>query len=86
MKRREFLKKSTLATSALSISNVNLFGEMMATRNTSEHKPGFIPKRKYGKTGVMLSVIGFGGIIVMDAEQEKEQNSRPHLSTANFLI
>lgn len=44
---------------------------MMATQNTSEHKPGFIPKRKYGKTDVMLSVIGFGGIIVMDAEQDK---------------
>ena len=71
MKRREFLMKGTLATSALSISDLNLFGEMMATRNTSEHKPGFIPKRKYGKTDVMLSVLGFGGILVMDTEQEK---------------
>ena len=70
MKRREFLKKSTLATSALSISNLNLFGETMETQNTSEHKPGFVPKRKYGKTDVMLSVIGFGGIIIMNAEQE----------------
>jgi aryl-alcohol dehydrogenase-like predicted oxidoreductase len=43
----------------------------MPTQNTSEHKPGFIPKRKYGKTEVMLSVIGFGGIVVMDTEQEK---------------
>ena len=71
MKRREFLKKSTLVTSALSISNLNLLGETMAVQNASEHKPGFIPKRKYGKTDVMLSVIGFGGIVVTDTEQEK---------------
>jgi aryl-alcohol dehydrogenase-like predicted oxidoreductase len=51
---------------------------MMATQNTSEHKPGFIPKRKYGKTDVMLSVIGFGGIIVMDAEQDKANRIVAH--------
>lgn len=43
----------------------------MTTQNTSEHKPGFIPKRKYGKTDIMLSILGFGGIIVTDTEQQK---------------
>jgi aryl-alcohol dehydrogenase-like predicted oxidoreductase len=43
----------------------------MASQNTSEHKSGFIPKRRYGKTDVMLSVIGFGGIIVMGHEQDE---------------
>jgi aryl-alcohol dehydrogenase-like predicted oxidoreductase len=71
MKRREFLKKSILATGTLPISNLSLRGEEIPTQITSEHKSGFIPKRKYGKTEVMLSVIGFGGIIVMDTEQEK---------------
>ena len=42
----------------------------MKIQNASEHKPGFIPKRKYGKTDVMLSILGFGGIIVMDTEQK----------------
>jgi len=71
MKRREFLKKTTLATSLFSVGNLNLLGQTMASQNTSEHKPGFIPKRKYGKTDVMLSVIGFGGIIVMGHEQDE---------------
>ncbi|MCK5563814.1 MAG: aldo/keto reductase [Planctomycetes bacterium] len=31
---------------------------------------GHIPKRPYGSTGVKLSVIGFGGIVVMNAEPE----------------
>ena len=30
---------------------------------------GPIPKRPYGKTGDYLSIIGFGGIVVMNAEQ-----------------
>jgi len=32
--------------------------------------PSSIPRRPYGATGVDLSVIGFGGIVVTDAEQE----------------
>jgi len=44
---------------------------MMTIQNIAEHKPGFIPKRKYGKTDVMLSILGFGGIVVTDTEQEK---------------
>ncbi len=41
------------------------------TTGKTDHRPGFIPKRQYGKTDVMLSVIGFGGIVVMDAEQSQ---------------
>ncbi len=47
------------------------FGEIMKSQKNSEHKPGFIPKRRYGKTDIMLSVIGFGGIIAMGHEQDK---------------
>ncbi len=72
MRRREFLKKSALATAILSTSNVKLFGK---TISKQENRPGFIPKRQYGKTDVMLSVIGFGGIIVMNAEQETANKS-----------
>ena len=31
---------------------------------------GTLPRRPYGKTGVELSIIGFGGIVVMNAEPE----------------
>ncbi len=33
----------------------------------TERQPGKLEKRALGKTGEMLSVIGFGGIVVMDA-------------------
>ena len=69
MKRREFLQKSTFATGVLSLSNLNLIETLLASEIPSEHKPGFIPKRSYGKTNVMLSIIGFGGIVVKDTEQ-----------------
>lgn len=71
MKRREFLKQGTLAGGVLSLGGLDLFGESMSDTITSEQRPGFIPKRPYGKTDVMLSVIGFGGIVVTDTEQEK---------------
>jgi len=35
---------------------------------------GEIPKRKLGKTGVELSIIGFGGIVVTDTEQSFANN------------
>lgn len=37
--------------------------------NAPDKASGF-PKREYGKTGEMLSIIGFGGIVVMNAEQD----------------
>jgi hypothetical protein len=69
MKRRDFLKKSTLTTGLFSLSSLNLFASLENSSIPSEHKPGFIPKRKYGKTDDMLSVIGFGGIVLMGHEQ-----------------
>ncbi|MCE5184751.1 MAG: aldo/keto reductase [Planctomycetaceae bacterium] len=71
MKRREFLQKGAAATGLLSLSNLALIEKLLASENKSEHKAGFIPKRRYGKTEVMLSVIGFGGIVVKDTPQEE---------------
>lgn len=30
-----------------------------------------MPRREYGRTGISLSVIGFGGILVMGKEQDR---------------
>ena len=38
---------------------------------TRDKKPGLLEKRVLGKTGKMLSVLGFGGIVVMDATPEQ---------------
>ena len=65
MNRRQFLAgigAGTLGAGALSLSN-----PVYARDIKGESGP--IPKRPYGKTGDYLSIIGFGGIVVMNAEQ-----------------
>lgn len=65
MERRDFIRKTTLAAPALS-----LFPADLSFINRENKVPGQLEKRSLGKTGEMLSVIGFGGIIVMDATPE----------------
>jgi hypothetical protein len=65
MKRRTFIKST-----AIIAPMVNLFGSDLSgiTRNLS---PSKIEKRSLGRTGEMLSIIGFGGIVVRDASPEE---------------
>jgi aryl-alcohol dehydrogenase-like predicted oxidoreductase len=70
MKRRTFVKKtvqSGLAISALPV--LNYCGEASST---------MLPKRKLGKTGEELSVIGFGGILVMNETAEESARRVSH--------
>ena len=72
MKRREFIKKSTVAASSITISGI-LQGTSVADelqRSSSSTNLARLPQREYGMTGVKLSIIGFGGIVVKDAEQQ----------------
>lgn len=75
MLRREFIRRGMLAGGFLSLGGLDLFGEAMSNEITSQQRPGFVPRRRYGKTDVMLSVIGFGGIVVTDTEQEAANRS-----------
>lgn len=61
MKRRDFIKAASVAGPVISLFPADLSA---ITRNTL---PGNIEKRSLGQTGNMLSVIGFGGIVVMNA-------------------
>jgi predicted aldo/keto reductase-like oxidoreductase len=61
MKRRRFLENAALGGLALGLSS---FGKNSDTSGAA------IPKRKLGKTGEQLSVIGFGGIMLNDNSQE----------------
>jgi aryl-alcohol dehydrogenase-like predicted oxidoreductase len=61
MKRRDFLKTSAAMAPMMSMFPSDL------TSLVRESLPGKIEKRSLGRTGEMLSMIGFGGIIVMDA-------------------
>ncbi len=65
MQRREFLKWSMMSTAAMTWGANHLHAE-----GTNMNKQGELPRRPYGRDGVPLSVIGFGGIVVKDAEQE----------------
>lgn len=65
MKRREFIK-----TTAIIAPMVNLFPADLSAISR-ESLPGKIEKRSLGRTGEMLSMIGFGGIVVKDATSEE---------------
>ncbi len=61
MKRREFIR-----TTAVTVPLIGLFPANLSEVKRKKVK-GKIEKRMLGKTGEMLSVIGFGGIVVKDA-------------------
>lgn len=65
MKRRDFIKAAAIATPMLSLfpSDLSAIGR--------ESVAGKIEKRSLGRTGKMLSIIGFGGIVVMDATPDE---------------
>jgi predicted aldo/keto reductase-like oxidoreductase len=61
MKRRDFIKTTAIIAPMLSMFRADL------SAMTRKSLPGKIEKRSLGRTGEMLSMIGFGGIIVKDA-------------------
>src|SRR2546425_1107440 len=72
MDRRHFLKKS-LEKGALVATGLAASGELLAARpEKTPSKP--ITRRPLGKTGERLSILGFGGIVVMSVEQSSANN------------
>jgi predicted aldo/keto reductase-like oxidoreductase len=65
MKRRDFVVGAAGAGAALSVFPAGLSGL------DREKPPGGLERRALGKTGEKLSVIGFGGIVVMNATTEQ---------------
>jgi aryl-alcohol dehydrogenase-like predicted oxidoreductase len=63
MKRREFLKNSAITVATLAASE---------KLHASPSRP--IARRPLGKTGEELSIIGFGGIVVMNEEEPQARN------------
>jgi aryl-alcohol dehydrogenase-like predicted oxidoreductase len=61
MKRRDFIRATAIAAPAISMFPADLSA---ISRKTG---PGKIEKRSLGRTGEMLSMIGFAGLIVRDA-------------------
>jgi len=71
MDRRDFLRKGTTAA-AVAASNRML--EPLAKSNEASKNQKGIPKRTLGKTGEKLSIVGFGGIVVMNNSQSLANN------------
>jgi len=65
MHRREFVARATGAGAAMSIFPAGLQGL------EREKGPGGLERRALGKTGEKLSIVGFGGIVVMNATAEQ---------------
>jgi aryl-alcohol dehydrogenase-like predicted oxidoreductase len=65
MKRREFLKNAAATAAVVSASKLN------ASAKTASSP---IPRRTLGKTGQQLSIIAFGGIVVMNEETGQASN------------
>lgn len=65
MKRRDFIRTASLAAPVISLFPADLSGISRIS------VPGVIEKRALGRTGEMLSIIGFGGIVVRDATTEE---------------
>ena len=69
MKRRDFIKASSMSLPVISIFPADL---SKILRRTGD---GRIEKRSLGKTGEMLSIIGFGGIVVKGVTSEEASES-----------
>ena len=69
MKRRDFLKAASVAVPVISLFPADL---STITRKSTKGK---IEKRSLGKTGEMLSMIGFGGIVIMGVSAEEASAS-----------
>ena len=72
MDRRDFLKKGTTAAAGLAASSQLLDPLAKADEAAGTQKP--IPRRKLGKTGEELSIVGFAGIVVMNNSQSFANN------------
>ncbi len=66
MKRREFLKQAGLTAAAVASTT-----QLKASATTPTNP---IARRALGRTGEKLSIIGFGGIVVMDEETGAANN------------
>jgi len=69
MKRRDFIRTTAIVAPAISLFPADLSGI------SCKAVPGKIEKRSLGRTGEMLSMIGFGGIIVRDTTPDEASES-----------
>jgi predicted aldo/keto reductase-like oxidoreductase len=72
MDRRDFLRKSS--TAAAGLATADSIAAPLAKASNADDKTKPIPRRKLGKTGEELSIVGFAGIVVMNNSQSFADN------------
>jgi len=72
MDRRDFLKKGT--TTAAGLAALNQLPEPLAKADETAGSQKPMPRRKLGKTGEELSIVGFAGVVVMNNSQSFANN------------
>ena len=72
MDRRDFVKRGT--TAAIGLTATNEILEPLAKADETDTNPKPIPRRKLGKTGEELSIVGFAGIVLMGNSQSFANN------------
>lgn len=68
--RREFVKMTSAAVAAALLAEKPAVAAEI-DRIIAAPPSKLLPKRPLGKTGIELSIIGFGGIVVMNEQQDK---------------
>jgi aryl-alcohol dehydrogenase-like predicted oxidoreductase len=73
MNRRDFLSKTVVAGVAAvttRLTNNPLVDAALGAQNKCVGNASVMPCREYGISGIKLSIIGFGGIVVMNTDQK----------------
>ena len=72
MQRRNFLKNFT-AAGLLSMLDIDYLTAKEHLQS-GDHPAGLVPKRRFGRAEDMISIIGFGGIVVQDLSPNEASN------------
>ncbi len=71
MRRRDFLKRAAIPPAALAAAQGCAGPKRQPSPGTGGAKVAALARREYGRTGIRLSVIGFGGYMLNGLEQGK---------------
>ncbi len=72
MKRRDFLKATAFSAAGAAGESLRLTEAHATTGQTAPFSnPAVLPRRRYGRTEIQLSVIGLGGMLLAGMEQQR---------------
>jgi predicted aldo/keto reductase-like oxidoreductase len=70
MRRREFLKVAAATAAALTVNVRYAWAVAEGEKAAAPSNAAALPRRPFGKSGVELSIVGFGGLVLARLDQE----------------